>query len=58
MSTVPVVWKIIPGFENYEASSHGRIRRAAGGRGARKGHVLAQHPAGKYGHTDSQETAP
>ena len=34
-------WRMIPSYPNYEASDAGEIRRRAGGRGARTGHVLS-----------------
>lgn len=38
------IWKPITGFEAYQASSLGRVRRVAGGRGARPGHILKTKP--------------
>lgn len=35
------IWKSIPGFSFYEASSLGRIRRSVGGNGAVSGRVLS-----------------
>lgn len=43
------IWKPIPGCL-YEASSLGRIRRAVGGRGARRGHVLSPYVIPRSGH--------
>jgi hypothetical protein len=34
-------WRVIQGFDAYEASSIGRVRRVKGGRGARIGSILA-----------------
>lgn len=42
------VWLQIPSEPNYEASSHGCIRRAAGGPGAKKGQPLALTKCGPY----------
>jgi hypothetical protein len=41
-------WRPAVGFPAYEVSSEGRVRRAAGGRGARAGRLLAPlpHPRG------------
>lgn len=36
------VWKAIPEFDDYEASSFGRVRRIKAGPGSRVGHVLSQ----------------
>lgn len=36
------VWRIIPEFPNYEASSLGRIRRAVGGRNTQIGRIMKQ----------------
>lgn len=33
-------WKPITGFQSYEVSSHGRVRRVVGGRGAQIGRIL------------------
>lgn len=33
-------WRVIAGFEAYEASSHGRVRRKTGGRGAVAGRMV------------------
>lgn len=37
-------WRTIPSFPEYEVSDLGKIRRAAAGRGARVGRLLAQTP--------------
>lgn len=37
-------WRPIAGFEAYEASSHGRVRRVKGGRGAQPGRILKPKP--------------
>lgn len=42
----PERWREIPGWEHYEASNHGRIRRAIGGRGTYEGRVLSPWPSG------------
>lgn len=34
------VWKVIPGYENYEVSDHGKVRRCAASRGAVAGKIL------------------
>jgi len=34
------IWKTIPDFPDYSASTHGRIRRDAGGQGAQAGWIL------------------
>lgn len=43
-------WRPIPGFEGYEASSLGRIKSVARGKGRRVGRIVAQHPLtnGRY----------
>lgn len=43
------IWKQIPEYPNYEASSEGRIRRAVGGQGTRAGYVLKPKPH-EYGY--------
>ena len=39
-------WRVIPGYENYEASDVGHVRRLAPGRGAVPGRVLEPWWAG------------
>jgi hypothetical protein len=42
-------WRVIPGYERYEASEHGQVRRAAAGHGSQPGHVL-RAKRNKHGH--------
>lgn len=37
-------WRAAPGFELYDVSTFGRVRRSVGGRGARSGRVLSLVP--------------
>lgn len=44
-------WAPVLGFEDiYEVSTHGRVRRVAGGRGAKPGHILRTNTNGRAGH--------
>lgn len=50
-STEPEIWKPVLGYEGYyEVSDHGRVRRIAGGRGAKPGRILRQNTNGPSGH--------
>lgn len=40
-------WKAIPGFEKYEASTLGRVRRIEPCQGRPAGYILAQHSSGR-----------
>lgn len=39
MTTVPELWRVVPGFEEYEVSSAGRVRRVGRATGAQVGHI-------------------
>lgn len=40
------IWRVIPGYEKYEASSEGQVRRSAPGRGTTVGRILSPWWAG------------
>ena len=45
-------WKIIHGFEDYEVSRHGQVRRATAGRGTTIGQIIKPHTQTSTGYPD------